>query len=107
MLTNSEVTLFRYNEKTDEYERVGTFRAWVHREDRLRKSTAGESSRNSVTARIAAGLLAEARTGDRLYLGRVDRADEGKAYETVQRVHDNRYGSEPHWTLETRYQYAR
>ena len=103
MLTNSEVTLFRYSEETDKYENIGTFRAWVHRKDRLHRNSAGEVRRDSFAVRVSVQQLAEVRVGDRLCFGRVSGGCAGVEYDTVSRVRDNRFGMEPHWLMETDY----
>lgn len=105
MLTNSEITLFRYSPDKDMYLNIGVFKAWVHLKNRLHKSDGGEERRDCFIVRIQADESVEIKNGDRIFFGNRTGGCEGLDFKTVSRVRDNRFGSIPHWTLEAEYRY--
>ena len=52
MLTNNTVTLFGFSQESGEYQCLGSFPAWVHKQDRTRREVGGTYDRDVFDVRI-------------------------------------------------------
>lgn len=104
-MTNSEITLFRYDEAADEYLNIGTFEAWVHKKDRLHRDGDGETERDCFAVRISADKVSKILIGDRIFFGASTERVSSEKCKTVSWVKDNRFGTQPHWAIEAEYRY--
>ena len=99
MLTNSEVTLFRYDRDSDDYIKIGTFRAWTYRKRNSRSTENGRRSADTLSIRIAPDTAADVRADDLAVLGKADVCNL-KECMRLSRVTVNSFGSVPHIHME-------
>lgn len=99
MLTNSEVTLFRYDSSADDYVKTGTFPAWVYRKRESRNTENGRQHADTFHIRIAPDSAADVRVDDLAILGGADECNL-KECMRLSRVTVNSFGSVPHIHME-------
>ena len=99
MLTNSAVTLFRFDEAADDYKRIGTFPAWVFLKQSANVSKGGFERSDVLHIRIARCLLNSVQTGDMAAIGNIPEFDP-RSCRAVTCVTDNSFGGVPHWHIE-------
>ena len=99
MLTNSEVTLFRYDSSADDYVKTGTFPAWVYRKRESRNTEKGHRHADTLHIRIAHDTGADVRTDDLAVLGSAAECNL-KECMRISCVTVNSYGSAPHIHME-------
>ncbi len=106
MLTNSYVTLLRFDEASGEYTLIGCYSAWVHRQRRTRSEKGGTYSRDVFDVRIPHSVDGGILTDDLIYFGKVESALPAPAEcSRIAAVTENRTGHCPHWHLEAENQY--
>lgn len=106
MISNSFVTLFRFDDSKGKYERQGAYPAWVHRRMKLRDREDGTREQDAFDVRIESRLLRTCRVGDMIYFGRTsDAAPDLARCRRVAAVSDNRFGGNPHWRLKAEFDY--
>ncbi len=99
MLTNSEVTLFRYDSSADDYIKTGTFSAWVYRKRESRNTENGRQHADTFHIRIAPDSAADIRTDDLAVLGSAVKCNL-KECMRISCVTVNSCGSAPHIHME-------
>ena len=99
MLTNSFVTVFRLNEETDDYEKLGCFSAWVFSKRQNVKTENGERSGSTVHIRISLSSCCTARPDDLIAVGK-DLEFSAADCSKITAVTTNNFGLQPHIHIE-------
>lgn len=101
MLTNEKVSLFRYSTKSEQYDPIGTFDAWVFAKKAISGSTKGDENADVIHIRIRKDVIEDIKVGDFVRIGNpnTETADMSECRKVV-RVTNNKYGTVPHWHLE-------
>lgn len=101
MLTNMHITLFRFNEDTDEYENAGHFSAWVHKTEATAKTENGVRRRDTFDIRFDLKKISNVEPEYLVFFGeRRDKYPDLKACLKISRVTRNAFGRSPHWHLQ-------
>lgn len=106
MISNSYVTLFRFDGSEGKYRREGTYPAWVHRRMKLRCGDGGARAQDAFDVRIDSRLLRTCCTGDVIFFGKTSEpAPDLSKCRRVSAVSDSRFGGSPHWHLKAEFDY--
>lgn len=106
MNTNSFVTLFRFEETTGEYTRIGSFAAWVYRQSRTRSDSGGTYPHDVFDVRIPCKIKDGVKTDDLIAFEKTSAsAPVIENCSRVAAVTQNRIGSCPHWHIEAETRY--
>lgn len=106
MLKNGVVTLFTLGPDGEDYEKCGTYPAWVHSKKRLRSTERGIYFRDNFDVRIERSLIEHISVGDLIYYGEMSRKDFSVAEcRRIAVVTENNFGGIPHWHLQAEYEY--
>ena len=106
MQTNSFVTLFRFDEASGEYSRIGSFAAWVYMQSRTRTDSGGTYPHDIFDVRIPCKIKGGVKTDDLISFEKTSAASPviGEC-SRIAAVTENRIGSCPHWHIEAENQY--
>lgn len=106
MLKNGVVTLFTLSAGGNDYERRGTFPAWIHYKKRLRSTDKGVYFRDNFDVRIEHSLVECISVGDLIYFGEMSSENFSVAEcRRVAMVSENSFGGTPNWHLQAEYEY--
>ena len=106
MNTNSFVTLFRLDESTGEYTRIGSFAAWVYRQSRTRTDSGGTYPHDVFDVRIPCEIEGGVKTDDLIAFEKTSATS--PVIENCSRiaaVTENQTGTCPHWHIEAETRY--
>ncbi len=106
MLTNSTVTIFRFDPIRGEYKNLGSCAAWVYKQSRTRTDSGGTYSRDIFDVRIPCRPSYAISTDDLICFEQTDREmPDPESCCRIAAVTENRFGSFPHWHIEAENQY--
>lgn len=102
MITNSCVTLFRFNENTDEYENIGKYPAWVHKTEYITKDDKGARRHNTFDVRIELCQVADIEPDDMIFFGETHSTRPNITLcNRIASVTQNNFGTCPHWHIKS------
>ncbi len=101
-MTNNQITIIRYSEDNDEYEKIAGCSAWVFLKKGISSSTKGDESSDVMHIRVERRKIQTVKTGDLVYIGHLSKDEDVNLAECkkITRVADNNFGSIPHWHFE-------
>ena len=106
MQTNSFVTLFRFDEASGEYTRIGSYAAWVYRQSRTRTDSGGTYTHDVFDVRIPNKIEGGVKTDDLISFEKTSAASPViEECSRIAAVTENHFGSCPHWHIEAETRY--
>ncbi|MDO4743931.1 MAG: hypothetical protein Q4A86_00925 [Clostridia bacterium] len=107
MKENGVVTIFRRNDGASGLLCMGTFPAWIHREESVRNDGAGMHQDDRFDVRIKTEYIPDIQTGDLIFFGRAESACvKASECRRIAVATFNGFGSFPHWHLRSEYRYG-
>lgn len=102
MLTNMYITLFRFNEDTDEYENAGHFSAWVHKTHATVKTEKGMRQHDVFSIRFDLKKIENIEPECLVFFGEShDKHPDIRSCRKISRINRNAFGCSPHWHLQS------
>ena len=106
MQTNGYVTLYRFDPSAGEYSSVGSFSAWIYKQERTRAEMGGVYTRSVFDVRLPLDAVKEICVNDLVRFEKCTTAppELDKCYR-IAAVTENKFGAFPHWHFEAENQY--